>query len=81
MSALRCSPVRLLAAAASNAMASPLPEHHRIVCAVLARAGSAPILASGDRWLLESFLTLHALSGRQHARLNDLASKVERGLP
>lgn len=81
MSALRVSPAVLRAAVAANAVASPIPAHHRTVYAILSRAKSSPVLPEGERWLLDSFLRLPALSKRQQARLNDIASKVERGRP
>lgn len=81
MSALRVSPTVLRAAVAANAVASPLPAHHRTVYAILARANTAAALnlTDGERWLLEIVLLLPTLSERQQARLNDIAVKVERG--
>lgn len=80
MSALRCSPALLRAVAAANAVASPIPGHHRAVYAILSRAKADALpLADGERWLLDSFLQLSGLSERQQARLNDIASRVERG--
>lgn len=81
MSALRVSPAVLRAAVAANAVASPIPAHHRTVYAILARANtpSTTHLAEGERWLLDNLLRLPALSERQRARLNDIAARVERG--
>lgn len=82
MSALRVSADVLRANAAALALAAPIPPHHRAAYAVFARAmpGSGiDLLTEGDRWFLDSILRLPALTERQQARLNAMATKVERG--
>jgi hypothetical protein len=76
MTALRCSPALLRAAVAANAVACPLPPHHRTARAILAHGER--LLSQGERWFVDSVLRLSAISERQQARLNELAVKVER---
>lgn len=71
----RCSPPRLLRAAALNAARSPLPRHHAQVYATLAHGADS--LTNGDVWVLQAMLHLSALSDGQQARLNALSVKVE----
>jgi hypothetical protein len=75
----RASPSLLRFAAAANAVASPLPDHHRI--AVQVRSYGRDIIAPGDRWFLDGVLKLSAISERQWARLRELEAKVERERP
>lgn len=68
-------PLRLLRAAASNATVWPLADHQRT--AITAK-GYHWLLTAGDVWFLDCILRLSAISERQQARLNEIASKVER---
>lgn len=69
-------PFRLLRAVAANNAAFPLPAHQRQAHTV---KGYHWLLTDGDQWFLDCLLRLPAISERQQARLNELASKVERG--
>lgn len=69
-------PFRLLRAVAANNAACPLAPHHRTA---LTAKGYHWLLTPGDRWFLDCLLQLPSVSQLQQTRLNDIASKVERG--
>ena len=77
MSELRTSPAVLRAIAAANAVASPLPAHHRQ--AIAARSYGRDLLTDGERWFLGSVLRLSSLSERQQTRLREIEARVELG--
>jgi hypothetical protein len=77
LSGLRTSPATLRAIVAADAVASPLPAHHRQ--AIAARSYGRDLLTDGERWFLDSVLRLSSLSERQHARLHEIAARVELG--
>ena len=69
-------PFRLLQAVAANAAMSPLADHQRTAATA---KGYHWLLTTGDAWFLDCISRLSAISERQQARLNEIASKVERG--
>lgn len=72
----RTSPTLLRLAAVRNAIASPMPAHHRQAIT----AGSyRHLLTEGEAWFLGAVLRLPELTERQLARLRGICSKVERG--
>jgi hypothetical protein len=71
----RVSPALLRFAAAANAIASPMPDHHRH--AIAARSLGRDIISVGERWFLDNVLRLQALSGRQWKRLREIEGRIE----
>lgn len=74
MSAVTLELLRFVAAL--NA-AQPAHQAHQVT--VRAALSFPELLTPGERWFLEAVAKLSRLSGPQQARLNEIASKVERG--
>lgn len=70
------SPELLRFVAASRASGPTLRPHQQTA---LTARGYAKLLTHGELWFLDTAANLSALSDRQQARLNTIASKIERG--
>lgn len=70
------SPELLRFVAKLNA-AAPVLQPHQV--AALTAMGYPKLLTAGERWFLGMAARLSQLSEQQQARLNQIASKVERG--
>lgn len=71
----RVSPHLLRAIAAANAIASPLPAHHRLALEALSRGGKG--VSDQERWFLDAIRKLPALSERQWERLRRVQGDIE----